>query len=671
MKRIILLLSVAVPALAVYTYTTIDTLTSANSATWQANGSPTYNATGLNSSSAASLISKITTPGNANQYEVTAKLNLTANGGSYYLYLKASQDAYTNGSTSTGTFFAFEVANPVFLNGACTATLNLWKRFNGNVYQMGTTTMPCKNGMTIHGVADAYNDVYLYAEGASYLGIQDFDITTGQPGIGIRNTTSNTISLAQVGPRDTIAPGTVPTTQVSTNVNWRSVEMQWQGAADDVHGIGISGYNMFRNGTYLGFKRNSTFVDDTLSPSTTYNYQFVAVDLHNNSGGTTNVPVTTPPLYQGSQWTTGVRSTGNYWGSMGENIDLLSGNLNYTIPLLSAKSRSGGANFNLTYNAQQWRQDAAGIWKHGVDSGYGWGWKLQAGSITPMYSDYWTIHHYIFIDSTGTEYYLSSNTSGIWRSQSGFYGEYDAAAKRLYFPDGSFWEFDAESTGTEQDAGTKYPTKMQDSNGNFIAIRYKAGNGVTWSNSSARIDEIEDARAIQGCISSGTYTSYKFTYNNDAIPHLTNIANCFNIGPNITFTYLSNVNLVSPWSATSYGTTTSLHTFTGIPGETHTFNYTGSLELSKMTTPSGGYLRWDYASVPLITGSKREVQYRYWSTGGGAPEQTYQFGHPNDAGNNVHSYTTVLDASQTADKAYFWRADGLLMPSMNEPCPVT
>ena len=73
--------------------------------------------------------------------------------------------------------------------------------------------------------------------------------------------------------------------------------MQWQGTADDANGIGISGYNMLLNGTYLGFKRNSTFVDDPLSPSTTYNYQFIAVDLHNNSGGVTNVPVTTPALY--------------------------------------------------------------------------------------------------------------------------------------------------------------------------------------------------------------------------------------------------------------------------------------------------------------------------------------------------------------------------------------
>ncbi len=79
-----------------------------------------------------------------------------------------------------------------------------------------------------------------------------------------------------------------------------------------------------------------------------------------------------------------------------------------------------------------------------------------------------------------------------------------------------------------------------------------------------------------------------------------------------------------------------------------------------MTTPSGGYLRWAYASVPLLSGSKSEVQSRYWSTGGGAAEQTYSFSHPNDASNNVHTYTGILDASNTADKAYFWRGDGML-----------
>ena len=38
----------------------------------------------------------------------------------------------------------------------------------------------------------------------------------------------------------------------------------------------------------------------------------------------------------------GVRTTGTYWGSGGEQIDMRSGNLNFTVPLIKAMSRTGG-----------------------------------------------------------------------------------------------------------------------------------------------------------------------------------------------------------------------------------------------------------------------------------------------------------------------------------------
>ena len=76
------------------------------------------------------------------------------------------------------------------------------------------------------------------------------------------------------------------------------------------------------------------------------------------------------------------------------------------------------------------------------------------------------------------------------------YAEYDSGAKRLYFTDGTFWQFDNTSAGTEEDSGTAYPTLMQDTNGNQILIRYKPGYGASWNNSSARIDQIEDVRAV-------------------------------------------------------------------------------------------------------------------------------------------------------------------------------
>ena len=94
--------------------------------------------------------------------------------------------------------------------------------------------------------------------------------------------------------------------------------------------------------------------------------------------------------------------------------------------------------FALSYNSQIWRQEGGRDWKLGHDIGYGAGWRLQAGSITPYWSA-GSVHHYIFSDSTGAEYRLDVNTSGVWSSKEGIYIEYEPSAYRLYFPDGSFW----------------------------------------------------------------------------------------------------------------------------------------------------------------------------------------------------------------------------------------
>src|SRR5207247_6918348 len=141
----------------------------------------------------------------------------------------------------------------------------------------------------------------------------------------------------------------------------------------------------------------------------------------------------------------------------------------------------GGSSFqfSLNYNSQMWRQDSGGTWNLGGDVGYGFGWRLMAGSISPYWSDPNTIHHYIFIDSTGAEYSLTVNTNGIWTSTEGIYVSYDPAAQKLSFPDGTFWMMTCLSAGNEADAGTRYPKVMQDSNGNQALIRYLAGKGLT------------------------------------------------------------------------------------------------------------------------------------------------------------------------------------------------
>jgi hypothetical protein len=92
-----------------------------------------------------------------------------------------------------------------------------------------------------------------------------------------------------------------------------------------------------------------------------------------------------------------------------------------------------------------------------------------AGSITPYWSGS-TVDHYTFTGATGAEYRLSvNNGSNVWSSTESIYLQYDATAGILHFPDGTFWTMGCESAGSEQDAGTYYPTVMEDTNGNQLS----------------------------------------------------------------------------------------------------------------------------------------------------------------------------------------------------------
>ena len=63
--------------------------------------------------------------------------------------------------------------------------------------------------------------------------------------------------------------------------------------------------------------------------------------------------------------------------------------------------------------------------------GYGFGWRLMAGSITPVFSDPYTVSYYLFTDSTGAEYRLDQNSSNVWSSKESVYVYYDAGCDRV------------------------------------------------------------------------------------------------------------------------------------------------------------------------------------------------------------------------------------------------
>jgi hypothetical protein len=214
----------------------------------------------------------------------------------------------------------------------------------------------------------------------------------------------------------------------------------------------------------------------------------------------------------------GVRVNGEYWGMMGEQIDMLSGNLSYSLPLLKAGGRGVTANLACSYNSQIWKKDEQNTYLFSADLGCGYGWKVHIGVILPQLLDD-NIVGYAFIDSTGAEYPLtpSSAVSGVWVCLQGLFISYDPENACIRFPNGDIWVMGCESAAGEPDAGALYPTLIQDSNGNQIIIGYMQGAGSTEPNSSSRIQGIRDASAVDTAAGRRTYS---FIYSNDQMPHL-------------------------------------------------------------------------------------------------------------------------------------------------------
>ncbi|MEZ5403816.1 MAG: RHS repeat-associated core domain-containing protein [Bryobacteraceae bacterium] len=376
------------------------------------------------------------------------------------------------------------------------------------------------------------------------------------------------------------------------------------------------------------------------------------MDYHWNIGTGTSVTVVTAPAGSVDPRRTGVRSTGSYWGANGENIDTRSGNLNFTLPLLNAQGRNGhGVAISLNYNSQLWRQQASKTWRLGRDTGFGFGWRLLAGSLTPYWIDYYTVGHWIFTDNTGAEYRLDQQSNGVWTSKE-IHVSFDSLTNRLYFNNGTFWYMGVLSQGNEEDSGTLYPTLIQDSNGDQIILTYARGVQAAQDYSSSRITQIQDVRMQNNW-------SYGFSYSNDAAPHLTSITSNVADAMNYTFTYSAPGTLLkSPFGAEAFGTTRRLERVEQTPvGLKHQFDYdtVGAGELTKVTFPYGGYFRWAYRDFSYSGGRKiREVYRRYMNdqvAQAGLPaedEFQFTFDDAGDANRSFHQYTKMKLVSPDA-----------------------
>jgi chitodextrinase len=112
------------------------------------------------------------------------------------------------------------------------------------------------------------------------------------------------------GPIDTTAPS-VPTGLTVTGTTSASASLSWTASTDNV---GVSNYQIFRNGAIVSSATGTTFTDTGLSPATTYSYTVRARDAAGNtSAASTAVSATTQPGSGGGSGCTATYRTTNSW----------------------------------------------------------------------------------------------------------------------------------------------------------------------------------------------------------------------------------------------------------------------------------------------------------------------------------------------------------------------
>ncbi len=636
---------------------------------WSSNGSPSYGSYGANfsGSGGGSLISTPAISGsNSSDYEVTSTLALNSGGGTYIHFFRTSGGTVESGS---GSYFSAEIVVPSSFTSPNAVTLNIKQCVNGTVTLLGSTLISAANGMTFRTIIFGS---YLWVFTSISPSTSNFPVwigyigtpTTGKPGIGGYGMPSGSgFSAIWLGHHDVVAPNEVVGTSVLSSVFPNSVSLKWQGVLDDTNGIGFYEYYIIKNGGLFGMTLPAEFTDSTVQPSTTYTYTIEAIDFHGNLNAGTTVTVTTPPAGAIDPRRTGIYTTGSYWGGGGEQIDTLSGNLNFSLPLLTAQQRTGTTvPVGLVYNSQNWRQDNSVNWKLGNDVGFGFGWQMLIGSITPYESPYYGgIDHYVYTDSTGAQYSLTVNNGGVWSGTNGAYVWFDSNRDVLHFRDGSFWVMGCTSGGAEADAGTMYPTTIEDVSGNQVTVSYEPGAGLSSANTSARMLNIYDPRANGGA-------TFSFVFNSDTpVPHMTYAWDHIGAGVSYSFTYNENVSLGPPFgSDPNYSglTTTQLATMTVPTANPWQFTYdtAGASELLEAKFPWGGHLRWTYATDPY-SGSRdlRAVSGRWLAAdSAGATEWSYGISRDNASGSGdvVHGTMTLSDASGVGAKTWNFTNSG-------------
>lgn len=211
----------------------------------------------------------------ASEWTDTGLDNFT-NLGSHTMDLVGEPVADTQAPSAPGSLTASSVTQ---------TTVNLiWNASTDNV---GVTAYIVYQGTTALGTTTGTSDeITGLTAGTSY----SFTVKA-QDAAGNLSAASNTVNITTQSALDTQAP-TAPASLVASNLTSTSVMLGWNASTDNV---GVTGYQVFRNGTQIQTTTSTSLTVSGLSAATSYAFTVKATDAAGNVSGASNtVNVTTP-----------------------------------------------------------------------------------------------------------------------------------------------------------------------------------------------------------------------------------------------------------------------------------------------------------------------------------------------------------------------------------------
>ena len=148
-----------------------------------------------------------------------------------------------------------------------------------------------RNGTKVKTCAEtSYLDTPLAPSTTYSYTVSAYDATNNE------SAQSSPPATALTGTADTVTPS-VPENVEATALTPSSIEVIWDASTDNA---AVKGYYIYRNGSYAATSTITSFVNNGLTPNTTYSYTVAAYDASRNVSDQSAPPATTATLPQGS-----------------------------------------------------------------------------------------------------------------------------------------------------------------------------------------------------------------------------------------------------------------------------------------------------------------------------------------------------------------------------------